>query len=511
MKKKYVEIILVTILFMFSFYLWSLPYQKNMMPYGDVDSSTHFTIADYMALSNYPTYWLPYYIGYITEGAGKLWYPPQYHTTSAILSIFTGERILPVLLFQTLACFSIIFTSYFLIRKLYGMLPAFLASLLLVFSIRDIMWYLWGQYPQVLSFGIIPLVLYCFYRYLIENKKIYLYLVAMLTSVQFFIHPQAIFISFVTCAFFTFFFIIKNKKFPFKVTHIVIALIILILLIAPFYSFPFGTKTGYSQGISGVKIDTKRFGTLLHWYGILEPIGVPKDYYSFSKMIGLWVLPLFLLGLGILIMRRENKDLLLISWLIAFYIAAHDTVFGLWRAERFTETEIHVLAPIAVIGLLSIYSFIKIKNEYKMYLKYGLAIIFIVFAFSFNGAAAYKLLNNAYSSIYRITPAQYDVAEWMRKNIPETADVYEFGTYMLTKKKWIRAISLTHETWDGDSILPKRNATISDYVMIDYSDIIAAGDKGNFDELQAWEKSNLADSKLVYDKYYIKVYKVGKS
>ena len=225
MNKK-IEAILITFLFLFSFYLWSLPYQKNMVPYGDVDSSTHFTLADYMAAKDYPTYWLPYYIGYLSEGAGKLWYPPQYHTTSAILSIFTKERVLPILLFQTLACFSIIFTSYFLVRKLYGLLPAFLTSVLLVFSIRDIMWYIWGQYPQVLSFGIVPLVLYCFYTYITESKKIYLYLTATFAAVQFFIHPQAIFISFVACSFFALFSIIKKRKFPFKIHHLIISLIV---------------------------------------------------------------------------------------------------------------------------------------------------------------------------------------------------------------------------------------------------------------------------------------------
>ena len=119
MNKKF-EVILITLLFLLSFYLWSLPYQKNLIPYGDVDSSTHFTLADYMTLNDYPTYWLPYYMGYLIEGGGKLWYPPQYHTYSAVLNIFTNERVLSILLFQTLVCFSIIFTSYFLIRKLYG-------------------------------------------------------------------------------------------------------------------------------------------------------------------------------------------------------------------------------------------------------------------------------------------------------------------------------------------------------------------------------------------------------
>lgn len=507
MKKIHIEIILVVLLFIGAFWLWSLPYQKNLVPYGDVDSSTHFLLADYMALSDYPTYWLPYYMEYLGEGSGKLWYSPQYHTTSAIINIFTNERVLPVLLFQTLACFSIIFTSYFLIRKLYGVLPAFLTSLLLVFSTRDIMWYLWGQYPQVLSFGIVPLVLYCFYSYMTEKKKIYIYLTAIFVAVQFFIHPQAIFISFVTCAFFALFFVLKNKKFPFKIKHIVFSLSIMFLLIIPFFSFPFG-KEGYIQE-STFKVDTTRFNTLFHWYGILEPIGVPNDYYSFSKMIGLWVLPLFLIGLIFIIMRGKNKDLLLISWLIAFYLGSHDTIFGLWRAERFTEVEMHVLAPIAVMGLLSISSFIKLKKEYRTYFKYGLVILFVIFAFSVNGKIAYNSLKNGYGGILRLTPYQYEASEWMRANLPENANVYEIGTVVPAKKKWLRAISLRHAIWDFTSIQPKKNITVGTHLLIDYSDLVLINDKGNVEALQKWENENVKNQKLLYEKNYIKVYEIA--
>jgi len=392
-------------------------------------------------------------------------------------------------------------------RKLYGTMPAFLTSLLLVFSTRDIMWYLWGQYPQVLSFAIIPLVLYCFYSYITESKKLYLYLTAIFVGIQFFIHPQAIFISVVTCAFFTLFYIIKNRKFPFKIQHIVFSLAIVLLLVIPFFSFPFGQTSGY-EGAAGFKIDSSRFNTLFHWYGILKPIGVPNDYYSFSKMIGLWILPLFLIGLIFIGSRRKNKDLLLISWLIAFYLASHDTIFGLWRAERFTETEIHILAPIAVVGLLSIISFIKLKKEYKTYIKYALVILFIIFAFSVNGKTAYNSLKNAYGGILRLTPYQYEVSEWMRANLPEDANVYEIGTVVPAKKKWFRAISLRHSLWDFSKILPNKNATVGTHLLIDYSDLVLIGDKANFEALQKWENENVKNQKIIYDKDYIRVYEI---
>jgi len=52
--KLYLEIALAVILYLAAIYLWSLPFQKNSMPYGETDSGTHFTLGDYMAQTDKP-------------------------------------------------------------------------------------------------------------------------------------------------------------------------------------------------------------------------------------------------------------------------------------------------------------------------------------------------------------------------------------------------------------------------------------------------------------------------
>jgi len=522
MERKKIELILLVILFLIAFYFWTLPFQKNLVPYGDVDSSTHFTLADYMGQKNKVSYYLPYYIaagGYIDEGAGKLWYPPQFHLSAAISQIFSGHRVLGILIFHAISNFAIVFTSFLLIRHLYGTTAAFLSSFLLIFSIRDILWYIWGQYPQVLSFAIVPLTVYCFYRYVTNNeKKYYIYFAGIFIAVQFYIHPQSILLSFLILSIFSLLYWVKIKKIPFKILDVFVFIAITFFMILPFYSFPFGSTTIYTGAVSqGFGFHPEHLNSLVHWYGVLKPVGVPSYYYSFSEMHGFlslgdfklpWILPFFFIGILFIILRRKIEDLLMISWIIAFYILSHDFVFGLFRAERFIETEAHILYPVAVVGLLGLASLFNFIENFKLYIKYFLIGIFILIAVSINAKYSYSTLNNAYGGILRLTPYEYQATEWINKNVPEDADILIKGTVIYTKKKWMQALSLRHIDWVRSEI-----AKTHDYVLLDYSDFVLLSQqdsryRNEIDSLQKWEKDNLINAKLVYDKDFVRVYKL---
>jgi len=509
--KKSLELLFLLVLFLFTFYFWTLPFHDNYFPYGDVDSSTHFAVSDHMGQVNKPMYHLPYYIAfqYGPNSGGKLWYPPQYHLNAAILQIFGGHRVLPIFLFHAIACFSIVFTLYILMRHLFGFLPAMLSSFLLVFSLRDISWYIWGQYPQVMSFGLTPLILYSYYRYLVSfnedrTKPIYAYLTGILLAIQFFIHIQALLGSGLALVFFTLFFIIKQRKIPFNLKHISVSVLIMIVLLVSFYRFPI-SETEYSQSQQSIGLRPSKFYLLFKWYEPIRPGKVSEAYTSFRTMHnGLWVIPLFVLGLLFLLIRRENKDLLMLAWFIAFYITIHATIIGAGRVDRFMETEAHVLYPIAIIGLLAIPSFIK-SVKYRGYAKYGLAFLFVIFILFTSVKPAYSSLKGAYGGLMRITPEQYEASEWLKDNLPEESNILVQGTAIYTKKKWIRALSHRNILWELDS----RGIENRTHAMVDYSDLVKMGNQDAFNALNSWESSFLANSTLLYDKSYIKVYELG--
>jgi len=516
MNKK-IEVLLITLLILITLYVWSLPFQENRMPFGDVDSSTHFGLSDYMSINNKAAYYVPYYFKarYGSLSDGKIWYPPQYHVDGAIFQLIGGERVVPFYFLIAATCCSIVFTSFFLLRKLFGFLPAYATSIMLIFSKRDILWYLWGQYGQVVSFGLVPLVVYCWYKYLEsfnnnDTKPGYLYFAAVFLAVQYFIHPQCMAPSVFTSFFYFIFFFIKNKKLPFKLKDFAIGFTVLLILLLPVIPFTFGPDTIGAANVEGAGLYPSEFHTLFRWYGTSgKEHGQPEFYHSFKEMIGgFWVVPIFLFGIVFILLRRDNKDLLLLAMLLSLFLCMHLCIFGEAvgaRSDRLMEIEAHVIYPLAVIGLLSIPSLIKVDKNTKNILKLFLISILLTFFISTMGREAYSNLKNGYGGILRLTPPQYEASEWMRNNLPENALVDHYGILTVSKQKWVQAASHRMLYFEG---LEKggRFDHAKDHALFDYTDLMAIGNKAEIERLQKLEDTSMVNSTLLYNKNYIRIY-----
>src|SRR3989344_2816801 len=152
-----------------------------------------------------------------------------------MISAFFNDRMVPIYLTNAIFASSILISVFFVIRKLFGFLPALLSEFMLTFSMRDIWPYLWGQWPERFAYAFIPLILYCFYMYFTtyskENSKpIYLYIMAILLAINMMIHPLAIFHSLLGIFVLGIFLIIKLRKIPFNLKHLSIALMLFLVL-----------------------------------------------------------------------------------------------------------------------------------------------------------------------------------------------------------------------------------------------------------------------------------------
>lgn len=512
--------------YLFAMYFWTIPFTDNYLPYGDVDSSTHFALADYMAETNKATYYLPYYFNfsYGDEGGGKLWYPPQYHTSAATLQKISGQdRVFSIFFFHALAATVLLLTSYLLMKKLYGFLPAITTMVLLIFSIRDIFWYLSGQYPQIMSFGIIPMTVYLAYQLYIskhqkenedqeKNAKARGWTIAALLGVslalQFFIHPQSILMSVIAIGFMSIVLWVKQKQFPYDWHHTLLSITVAGILIAPFYQFPFGGSTIY-QGEGGslpFSLHLEYFSSLFHWYGISEVIGVSKEYYSFKAMHGgVWIIPLFLIGLVFMLLKRRPQDIVYLALLVAFFVGVHDPLLGTGRYERYLETEAMVMYPIVVIGLMSVIS--MVPKNIRLQLQGAGCIILVVVASLTIGVKAKGMMEHQFEDISRINQPRMDAATWMKNNLPQDADVLVTGTLWYANKKWIQALSLRHGIWDDKN----QFYTMTDHVFIDFSDAAYIPK----DQMQqayggviALDEQLQEHATKLYDKDGIKIYKL---
>ncbi|MDP3766158.1 MAG: glycosyltransferase family 39 protein [Nanoarchaeota archaeon] len=535
--KNYIQTSIFIAVYLFAIYFWSQPLQERKLPYGEYDAMSHFEVADYIAYNDKSFQYLPPYIDlrYGSDNKFKphtLWYPPAFHSALGVIEVIGGERVVPVFLLNTVMATLVIVTVYFVINSLFGFLPAILSALLIVFSPRDFMPYLWGQWPERFAYAFVPVVLYCFYKYFIgyskeNNNPIYLYFTALFLGINILVHPLVFFHSVVGIAVLYIFLSLKQKKFVFNWKHIGIAAIIFLVL---FMLFPYQTFNIFPQftkkAASGEKgsMDLTR---LFQWS--LNPKdyadSVPAWYFSFREMNGLWTLPFLLLGIFFVAWRREERDLFLMAWLVSLYLVLHRDIVGKASfLHRSLSATIHIFAPLTAIGAVYLGSFIKLPSNYNKYLKYGLAAVFVYLALSINMADASKMLNKdtynpntADGFFVTLSQPQYDSGQWMLEKIPASYNISVLGiphtsnllTATAKKIRWLAAVSqhvnrFYYLAENKEEVLKSQDW----YIMLDYTMLGPLNDKKTFDDMQSFEKTDLSNHTLVYDKDNIRVYKL---
>src|SRR3989338_4798222 len=292
-RKKHLELAAFIAVYLFALYLWTLPFQHNEMPYGEFDAISHWGLADFISQTDHTFVYLPKFIDerYGGDNSFKphtLWYPPPFHTDFAIMSSFAQGRFVPIYLTNAVFATSILISVFFVIRALFGFLPAILSSFLLAFSMRDIMPYLWGQWPERFGYAFVPLILYCFYQYYTtyskeSSKPIYLYLMSLLLGVNLFIHPLTFFHSMLGLFILAVFLWLKERKFPVDIKNIMISIALFALLLAIFPYQSGNVIASFTQDSSSQDKGHSVMSRLIQWAPNAEDFigSVPASYFSF--------------------------------------------------------------------------------------------------------------------------------------------------------------------------------------------------------------------------------------
>lgn len=503
---KLLGVIAVTVLFLVSLYTWTLPFQKNKLPFGEGDSAWHFAIGDHISSSDEASFRLPYYVGLWYYGFNSILgpfapeYPPPNHINYALMQVFGGERFIPVLIYRAIASFLGVFAVYFVISKLFGVLPGFIAGLGLSFSIREQLTFLFGQQPTLTSLVITPVATYAWYMYLTmfygeqgsqKAGKTYLFITIALLSSQFLLHLQGFVDSAVLMAIFTGIMAIRYRKLPVSKANfksLAIAAILLAAVIASFAAIYLGVPdtTQLSFSISS---------RLFQW-GISPDLvqgSFPPAFVDFSAEYAKNIVPFLVAGLVLLaarlfLLKNKTRELFLLSWLIGTYIVLHlDMLIGMGanRVARMLVLENYLffsLIALSVVWLPQMASsLLKIDRRIASAAKYALAIVLIIIIFSAGFGATKDRLQGAYSGIERITPLQAEFAANYLNKLPEKAFIYDpvlpnvggfsYTTWRYPKMRWMLAISQRYVGRDT----PEQNRGLADkdqaYVLFDYSDI----------------------------------------
>ncbi|MFH1052975.1 MAG: DUF6541 family protein [Candidatus Woesearchaeota archaeon] len=519
MKSKHIHILMITILYLFTIFTWTQPIRTNEIPFGQVDASSHFTVADYTSSYDQPIIYLPKYIYYRygldnTYKENTLWYHPPYHLNLALMQSFTNSRFLSFYIFIAILCSLIVLINYFIIDKWYGFWPAFLSSILVAFAGRNVLVYLFGQWPERISYFFTPIIIYLFYMYFInynkkEEKTIYMYLLAVLLAINLLLHPMGFFHSVAALAIIYLFLAIKQKKIFIVNLKTLFLPIIIFLIIIAIFPYQTGNVIKSFQGSPSVEGTQGDFSRLFSWFKKPDNLGgVPEIYFSFADMNGLWIIPLILLGIIFLALRRKTQDIFMLGWIVSLYIVIHADVIGKGPfVHRSLAASNMVFAPLAAIGLLAIISFIPLKKPVKDYAKYALIIIFIALALIFNILPSINMLNTFYESpLSRLNQPQFEVSQWLTENTLESAVILDMGTSSLAKKRWMQYISQRH--FNGINIEELEQGIPNTHVIYDYSDVVIIGDRNTFDQLVSNEQQNFNNSQPAYNRENIRVYQI---
>jgi len=328
---------------------------------------------------------------------------------------------------------------------------------------------------------------------------------SMLLVINLFIHPMDFFHSIAALIIISLFFLIKERRLFFNIKHVFVAIILFLLIVSvfPFQSMNVLVRLRSDTSEAGSVGDMSR---LFSWFKAQKDNpGVPQSYFSYKSMIGpYWTIPLLLLGILFLLLRRNKKDLVMLGWLVSLYIMLHLDFIGKGRVHRSLSGTAHIFYPLIVMGLLYLISLIPKIKGYRNVIKYGLIVAFMVFIFISIGMAANTSLKGAYTGILRLNPYQYELTQWTKENIPEGADMYHVGSISLAKSRWMWMRGHRFMANYPDHSIDDYNIS---YIVIDYSDFMAVGYQDGLNLVQEWEQ-NLVNNTKIYDKELIKVYKI---
>lgn len=529
------ELVTLIVLYFGCLYIWTLPIQKNHMPFGEPDGASFFGLGDWMAQYDKPIWILPHpYMWRYGDVAinpawqGTLWYPPPYHTNLALIQIIGGERIVPIFLFFAITDSLTVITLFFLLRKLFDFWTAVLASFLLIFSMRDIISHIWGQWPTLLSFSFIPLILYLYYKYtngyLNGNpKKSYNYIMPFLLASQYLLHPVGLFNAVIFAFIYTVLLIVRYKKLPFSIKDFMLISVIFILLI--FVMSPYHFMNVFMRGVTPAYGEL-RFSNFFHFSPYVDDSGYPLFWWDFTKTIGPWWLVFFLfVGIIFLLIRRKDQDLLLLSWLLGLYLFLQFLLA--YNNGRYTRNVIeiaHIFYPIMVIGVINLFSFFKIPSNIKQYLKIGCIFLFIILIINSTAKAGYDTLKNAYSNpLQRINIYQYEAAEWMQKNLNSDDDVYDVFSSLIYRdlnniiwfqsiaQRQIRGVKLPWQNNTSPGLEESIFNHDATHVLVDYSRLVIVNAQAEANKMLDWEKTYMQNETLIYNKNNIRIYRLRDS
>jgi asparagine N-glycosylation enzyme membrane subunit Stt3 len=459
-------ITLLSIIFILGFMVRIMPYAMHPgVVYGQYDAAYHYQASRLISLGDYPRD-CPGCLD-IKSQFGGYYYPPGFHTVTALLSIisFLPPEHVVFLASAFLDCM-LILTVFLLIRELYGVTPALSSAAIVALSTRNILSVFWGQWPSFFGMSFIPLIILYGYRGLYRRRD--MFTCGIICGLGFTVYPQwALHALGVVVLLHT----INVKKIGFgeTVTRLGFLIFPFMLISTPTYYFMKDYVEGRLIGFDGA-LDFNRF---LSWYppltGLQESYGYPNhwfslDIYSFAALL------LFGVGvLGCFVCRHDMKFQVSALNLLVFYIFAHMDALGLASMDRvITHHHIEILVPALFVPC----AYSIGRKKYGAIMRALIISLTLLYIIS-QSHSLVPLSSRVYPPETRLSSYGLEAALWMRENTPEVSTIKYLGALPDLNLKWFNAVSdrrIVDFRDDGSYYERVRIDVVKpDYIIFDYS------------------------------------------
>jgi len=359
-------------------------------------------------------------------------YPPLFHFLLASLGILSKANFFQIArVFQPFLVMFVVLSVSYVGRKFYGTIAGISAGFLIIASL------LLGNrlifpLPENLALIFLPLAVYFYYYSLKEESLKYATLAGSLFILILLIHQLAPVVLFVVITAFTIVELILYRNINvFKNYGAFLILPILLVVI----------------GIVGILIlFPNSFMNIIH-AGIQEVttfsvtvINQPIELLSYGNL-GVLTLIFGLIGAIAAVIRRQKKDIFLLTWVIVIVLAINIHLFDASLNVLSPRLLVYLLIPVSILGgfgLTQVYY--KLKNyknfSSKMFRNAFLISIFVLSTFfgfltMENPLIAYNGINNQYGSfqISPPTPSMVDLAQWFNDHGDKSKSIVSNNFY----------------------------------------------------------------------------------
>ncbi len=316
-----------------------------------------------------------------------IYYPPLFHFILASLSyIFKADPFQVARFLQPILAFSVVLSVSYVGYRLYGLSVGVLSGFFIFYTMlfhRALL-----PIPETLAMVFLPLSVYYYYHSSKVHDYRYAVLAGILCGMTLLTHTLSASILALIIVLCTIILKYRSKK---SVSKYFAVFWVVALIIASLWWAPLLLKYGF--------VFHNPQTTLLNPYGYL---------ITLFKTFGVLTLVFALMGVFLLIKRRQEKDVIILSWILSLLIISNAYLLGF---QILIDRILNFAIFPAVIAAALAVTYMETRLDRKWYRVLVSLLVIGALIFAFTSAVTLKPL---------VSSPQQDVAEWFKTNGDKT-------------------------------------------------------------------------------------------